>query len=157
MINPLSAVKIRQVNVSDALEFLKLEAKCFEMRFSSNTLYYWRPIVDYCWAFKAVYRRRIVGGVIAMPTRDGRIYINSLFVHPRIRECGIGTRLLSKILELRPPHEFILDVTEEKEFLRRFYRQHGFEEIRTEENYYLDRSTRIIMTRRHGRQGEARR
>lgn len=151
--NPQSAVKIRQADVSDAIEFLRLEAKCFGMRFSLNTLYYWRPIIDYCWAFKAVYGRRIVGGAIAIPTRDGRIYVNSLFVHPRIRKCGIGTRLLSKVLELQPHSGFILDVTEEKAFLRRFYRQNGFEEARKEENYYLDRSTRIIMVRRKNRAG----
>jgi len=149
--NPQSAVKISQANVADAMEFLRLEAKCFGMQFSLNTLYYWRPIIDYCWAFKAVYRRHIVGGTIAMPTRDGRIYVNSLFVHPQIRGCGIGTRLLAKVLELRPRHGFILDVTEEKAYLRRFYGQHGFEEMRAEENYYLDRSTRIIMMRRHSR------
>ena len=146
--NPQSAVKIRQADVSDAKEFLKLEAKCFGMRFSLNTLYYWRPIIDYGWAFKAVHQGRIIGGIMTMPTRNERVYINSLFVHPWFRKRGIGTRLLSRILELRPHHGFILDVKKEKAFLREYYQRHGFEEVRTEEDYYLDKTPRIVMVRR---------
>ena len=142
------SVRILQADAEDAEEFLKLEAACFEMEFSLNTLYYWRPIIDYCWAFKAISRRRIIGGAIAMPTRDGKIYINSLFVHSRFRKGGIGTRLLSRILRLRPCLGFVLDVKSERSFLHEFYRGHGFENTRRVQNYYLDGTTRIVMTRR---------
>jgi hypothetical protein len=74
------------------VEFLRLEAECFEMDFTPNSLYFWRPVIDYCWAFKAVVKGKIVAGAIAMPTRDGRIYLNSLFVSPAFRRRRIANQ-----------------------------------------------------------------
>lgn len=142
-----TVVVIRKAGFDDAKEFLRLEASCFEMEFSPNTLYYWRPIIDYCWAFKAVQGQRIVGGIIAMPTRDGRIYVNSLFVHPRLRKCGIGTALLSRILGLKGRGAFVLDVWKDEPSLHRFYKRYGFRKASVKKNYYMDRSTRIIMVK----------
>jgi len=140
-------IRIAEADVEDAREFLTLEAKCFSMRFSSNTLYYWRPIVDYCWAFKAVDRHRIVGGVIAMPTRDDRVYVNSLFVDSGYRRSGIGSRLLARVLELKPSRGFVLDVKTEGSFLQEFYERRGFKRAHVARDYYRDGTTRIIMER----------
>jgi ribosomal-protein-alanine N-acetyltransferase len=148
--SPRLAVRITRADVLDAEEFLRLEAKCFGMRFSLNTLYYWRPIIDYGWALKAVHRRRIVGGLLAMLTRNEQIYINSIFVDPNFRRRGIGTKLLSKILRLGKGRGFVLDVKAEKAYLHEFYRRHRFLEERVHDNYYLDGTRRVIMLRRRG-------
>jgi ribosomal protein S18 acetylase RimI-like enzyme len=140
----LQTHRVEQVRISDAIQFLKLEAECFGMKYSSNTLYYWRPILDYCWAFKATSKDEIVGGLIAMPTRQGFVYINSLFVHPRMRRRGIGSELLETVLRLHVPG-FILDVKSNKHFLLRMYRKYGFKITRNEPNYYLDGSSRFVM------------
>lgn len=116
------------------------------MRYSSNSLYYWRPILDYCWAYKATRDDVILGGVIAMPTRQGKVYINSLFVHPRMRGLGIGSRLLHTVLGL-PATGFILDVKTSKPRLVELYQRHGFSIAREERDYYLDGSDRVIMER----------
>lgn len=139
--------EIRPVELSDTARFLRLEARCFGMRYSANTLYYWRPILDYCWAFKAVHRHKIVGGVIAMPTRQGLLYINSLFVHPQMRRLGIGSKLLDVILEL-PSSGFILDVKSDKMTLIKMYRRCGFKVTKKVRNYYLDGTERTIMQRK---------
>ncbi|MGA2663621.1 MAG: GNAT family N-acetyltransferase [Nitrososphaerales archaeon] len=134
------------MKLADSVSFLRLEARCFGMRYNRNSLYYWRPILDYCWAYKAVQEETIVGGVIAMPTRQGLVYINSLFVDPRVRGLGIGSRLLEKVLGISAPG-FILDVKSGKRYLIEMYQRHGFKVVRRERNYYLDGSERIIMRR----------
>jgi len=143
----LRSVIIRRATVSDAVPFLKLEAECFEMKFVDAALYYWRPIIDYCYAFKAVFERKIVGGIIAIPTRQGQIYINSLFVQGNFRNLGIATSLLKRISSITCEKGFILDVKTKKEYLISFYKKRGFKAIRRESNYYLDGTTRIIMKR----------
>ncbi len=137
---------IRPVRPSDAVPFLRLEARCFGMRYCSNSLYYWRPILDYCWAYVASRDNEILGGVIAMPTRQGKVYINSLFVHPRMRGQGIGSQLLKTVLRLSTVG-FILDVKSSKEGLIEMYERHGFRTTREEMDYYLDGSDRVIMER----------
>jgi len=143
----LQNFRISPVRLSDAVPFLRLEARCFGMSYSSNSLYYWRPILDYCWAYKAIRDDEILGGVIAMPTRQGKIYVNSLFVHPRMRGLGIGSQLLETVLAL-PAIGFILDVKANKGRLIDMYRRRGFKITRNEMDYYLDGSDRVIMERR---------
>ena len=140
-------VSVRGATITDAIPFLKLEAECFEMKFTEASLYYWRPIIDYCYASKAVSKNKIVGGIIAIPTRAGQIYINSLFVHKNFRKQGIATYLLNQILSISPKNGYILDVKPGKEYLISFYKKRGFSAIRAERNYYLDGATRIIMMR----------
>ncbi len=141
-------LEIKPLSSNDAVPFLRLEARCFGMMFNRNSLYFWRPVIEYGWAFKAVQRRSIVGGIIAMPTRQEFIYINSLFVHPRFRDKGIGTRLLETVLSLRARKGFILDMKVDKPHVRKLYTRHGFKVHRIEPNYYLDNSDRIIMIRK---------
>jgi ribosomal protein S18 acetylase RimI-like enzyme len=143
----LQKIGILPVELSDAVPLLRLEARCFGMRYSSNSLYYWRPILDYCWAYKATRDDEILGGVIAMPTRQGKVYINSLFVHPRVRGLGIGSQLLETVLGLQAIG-FILDVKASKGGLIEMYQRHGFKITREERDYYLDGSDRIVMERR---------
>jgi ribosomal protein S18 acetylase RimI-like enzyme len=140
-------VRIRRATITDAIPFLKLEAVCFEMKFADASLYYWRPIIEYCYAFKAVLSNKIVGGVIAIPTRNGQIYINSLFVHTKFRKLGIATKLLDRILMIGSKNGYVLDVKPKKRHLISFYTKYGFRVIRTKQNYYLDGAARILMTR----------
>lgn len=138
--------RIKRCQAKDARAFLRLEAICFEMRYRNEVVYYWRPVFDYGWTFKVICDGRIVGGVIAMPTRQGMVYINSLFVHP-LRNRGIARRLLKRVLRLRTPKGFVLDVKTEKRYLISFYEKEGFRIARKEANYYLDGSARVIMTK----------
>ncbi len=53
---------------------------------------------------------KIVGGIIATPTRDGNWYVNSLFVHPSYRKHGVASRLLSKIIKTAGNKKIFLDI-----------------------------------------------
>lgn len=140
-------IKIRLAESRDAKQFLKLEALCFKMRLTSSTIYFWKPVVSYLWAYKATINDRIVGGVIAMPTREGDWYINSLFVHPRYRKHGIATKLLKKIIGIVGKKRIFLDVKTDREHLVDFYGKHGFRRKKLMKNYYEDETDRYILVR----------
>lgn len=84
---------------------------------------------------------------MAMPTRSARIYVSSLFVDPKFRKSGIGTRLLRRVLAIRSTNGQILDVKNDKPYLIEFYLEHGFKRTKIMRNYYLDGSDRLIMIR----------
>ncbi len=82
-----------------------------------------------------------------MPTRDGRIYVSSLFVDSKFRRSGLGTRLLNRVLALHSRKGHILDVKDDKPYLVSFYIRHGFRKKRIVRDYYSDGSSRLIMLR----------
>ena len=68
---PPNDIKITLTSKTDATEFLKLESKCFEMSENIETMYYWIPLLEYSYCYKAeVFPHRIIGGIISIPTRD---------------------------------------------------------------------------------------
>lgn len=137
--------QIRLANHGDAISFLKLEARCFKMRTSKDTIYFWTPAVCYLWSYKAMADDKIVGGIIATPTRDGNWYVNSLFVHPSYRKHRVATRLLSKIIKTAGNKKIFLDIKTNRRFLMDFYNKHGFKLQKLEKNYYSDGSDRYLL------------
>jgi ribosomal protein S18 acetylase RimI-like enzyme len=135
----------------DASRLLELEALCFEMEPNVDTTYFWTPVVEYLWTYKAEVRRKIVGGVIAMPTREGTWYVNSLFVHPRYRKRGIATQLLRQVLRVARGRSVVLDVKTDRPSLLDFYRNFGFTAERILPNYYRDGTDRILLVRKNAR------
>src|SRR5579863_7968685 len=79
-------ISIRLATWRDAAKFLRLEALCFGMSVNRDTFYYWTPVLEYLWSYKAEIDGRLVGGIIALPTREGDWYVNSIFVHPKIQK-----------------------------------------------------------------------
>ena len=142
-------IAIIRANREDALEFYRLEAKCFEMDGNdADTLYYWVPILSYQCCYKAVDRTsRIVGGIVAMPTFDGHWYINSLFVDPVYRRKGIANMLMQKVLDSAKSNDIILDVKTDRPYLVEFYNEFGFNVERRLFDHYYDDSDRFIMKR----------
>lgn len=141
-------VSIRLATWRDAAEFLRLEALCFGMRVNRDTLYYWTPVVEYLWSYKAEVDGLVIGGIIAMQTRSGDWYVNSLFVHPRYRRHGVATRLLSRVIQLAGERKVLLDVKTDKRLLLRFYGSFGFEIKERRRNYYGDGTDRYLLVRR---------
>lgn len=140
-------IKIRLAESKDARQFLKLEALCFKMRLTGSTMYFWKPVVSYLWTYKATINDKIVGGIIAMPTRTGDWYINSLFVHPRYRKHGIATKLLKKIIRIVGKKRIFLDVKTGRKHLLDFYGKHRFRMKKLMKNYYEDKTNRYQLVR----------
>jgi ribosomal protein S18 acetylase RimI-like enzyme len=140
-------VKVSLASHEDALRFLELEALCVEMEPNRDTTYFWTPVVEYLWAYKAEMGSRIVGGVIAMPTRRGDWYVNSLFVHPRFRNHRIASQLLERVLRVAEGGKVLLDVKTDRPSLLRLYRKFGFEKKKIPTDYYRDGTNRFLLVR----------
>lgn len=138
-------VKIKLASYRDAESFLRLEAKCFDMKANRDTMYFWTPAVSYLWSYKAEMNGKIVGGIIAMPTRDGSWYINSLFVHPSYRKHGVATRLVSKIIKIAGKKRIFLDTFKDRPYLIEFYDNRGFKIKKSMKNYYKDGENRYLL------------
>jgi ribosomal protein S18 acetylase RimI-like enzyme len=144
----MSKVSIRTASRSDAAAFLELEALSFGMRRNPDVIYFWTAVVDHLWTYKAVADGKVVGGIIAMPTRQGKWYVNSLFVHPAYRERGVATKLMSRVLKLAGRKEVSLEVKTNKESLLEFYGRFGFELKRRMKDYYRDGTDRYLLVRK---------
>ena len=141
-------IEILRAGRSDALEFYRLEAKCFGMEEDNDdTTYYWVPILSYQCCLKAVLDGKIVGGLVSMPTFEGRWYLNSLFVDPEYRRRGIADKLMEKMKELATQDAMILDVKTDRPYLVRFYEKHGFKIDKLSTDHYYDGTDRLIMVR----------
>jgi ribosomal protein S18 acetylase RimI-like enzyme len=141
-------VKVSLASHDDALGFLELEALCFEMERNRDALYFWTPVVEYLWTYKAEIEGRLVGGMIVMPTRRGNWYINSLFVHPRFRNRGIASLMLGQFLRTVRSGLILLDVKTDRPYLLEFYEKFGFERKELLPDYYRDGTDRFLLVRK---------
>ena len=140
---------ITTASKKDAQDFFRLEARCFEMKESSDSIYFWVPMLVHQLCYKAVIGTKTVGGIIAMPTRnENMLYINSLFVDPKYRRQGIASRLLRKIISVAKDKDIVLDVDPNKKYLLTLYGIHKFKRISTSKNHYRDGEDRVTMKRR---------
>jgi len=75
------------------------------------------------------------------PYSDGPLaQLEELYVRPALRDCGIGSALLSKAIELvrsRGAAEIHINVDEVDVDARRFYEYHGFVNIQPGEDYRM--------------------
>ncbi len=141
-------VEIVPAGVKDACDFYRLEAKCFGMDENPDTLYFWVPILEHQHCYKAVCGGSLVGGIVSMPTRDKRWYINSLFVDPMYRRKKIASGLLGKIVGIARC-DIVLDVKTDRPHLVEFYQERGFKKEKTSVGHYYDGSDRFIMQKAH--------
>ena len=143
-------IRIVRAGRDDALEFYRVEARCFDMDGNDqDTLYYWVPILTYQCCYKAVTAdSRIVGGVVSMPTFDRQWYINSLFVDPEYRMRGIARRLMDKVMSVAWHDDMILDVKTDRPHLMKFYASLGFVKQYHSVDHYRDDSDRFILVRK---------
>ena len=153
----LSKVKVSLASHEDASRFLNLEAMCFGMEPNLDTTYFWTPVVEYLWAYKAEIGRRIVGGMIVMPTRQGHWYVNSLFVHRRYRNRGVASKMLGGFLRSVKSSKVMLDVKTDRPYLLKFYARFGFRREIFLPNYYRDGTDRFLLVRNSGPEAGTRR
>ena len=140
---------IKQAKRSDATEFYRLEAECFEMKRDGDAIYFWVPMLDHQFCFKAVIDDKIVGGIIAMSTKKANtLYINSLFVDPKYRGHKIASKLLKKIFSMSPTNNIVLEMNPEFKHLYALYTKHDFKKTHFSKNHFTDGEDRILMLRK---------
>jgi ribosomal protein S18 acetylase RimI-like enzyme len=134
-------VQILRARLKDAYAISKLECECYKIKWHPYALWVWTRATKLWWPLKAVDRGKIIGGTLALPTKDPRmIYIDTLFVHKNYRRSGIAKRLVDRIMKdthatriqadiaIRPPVEASLTL----------FKKLGFRRLKTMKNYYRE-------------------
>ena len=146
----VTRITIKPATKKDAHDFFRLEAKCFEMKEDSDSIYFWVPMLIHQFCYKAVIGTETVGGVIAMPTKKKNVwYINSLFVDSKYRRKGIADRLLKKIFSVAAGNDIVLDINPNKKHLFVLYGNHGFQKKFTSKNHYHDGEDRVTLEKKY--------
>ncbi len=143
------AIRIEQAKLQDADGLIRLEAKCFGMKYDKNFIYFWKPLILGAYVYKAVEGRRIVGGMVAFATKNPRaIYIDSVFTSPEFRHHGVATKFLERVERDSKCGKIILDTMNQFEEAVKLYKKLGFKKIRVLKNYYEDDTDRLLMIKK---------
>lgn len=89
-------------------------------------------------------RDELVLGYLEIRLVDGVIDIMNLFVNEEERKKGIGTALMSEMIEKEKYNRIMLEVNENNNEAIRLYTKLGFKEISMRDRYYGEDSA-IIM------------
>jgi GNAT superfamily N-acetyltransferase len=110
----------------------------------------WRIWVDDAFVFVARDGARVVGAIVALPSRHGALLVHKVMVDAAYRRRGIGTRLFELLLEhvdatIRAACYLTVDPSREAEVRR--YERLGFTEKRFVAGFYRNDEDRYVMTR----------
>ena len=87
---------------------------------------------------------RVAGAVVMFPTRDGRLFLHKIMVHPDCRGKGLGTHLMRAALE-RATAAVLLTVDPANEAAVKLYQKFGFVAHGHVSGYYRPDEDRLLM------------
>lgn len=143
-----SNIKILKAKMKDAEEMAKLELFCFDVKYIKievMALIGWQLAIDKQIVYKAVIDNKIIGGCVSSPTARRTWYMDSLFVNPKYRSLGVGSRLFKKSIAQAwiSPIELMANI--KKPYLVPFYESFGFKIKKKIYNYFNNGETHYIM------------
>jgi ribosomal protein S18 acetylase RimI-like enzyme len=140
------AVRIAKAGHKDVDILSHMEIDSYYGNWTPYATWFWTRTIETAYALKAVDGKKIVGGAMALPTRDGSIYVDTMFVLPKYKERGIGTAFLERIIKAANGRRIIADVDADIGPVALF-KKFGFREKKRLPNYYLDGDNYILMER----------
>ncbi len=147
-----AAMKIERARLRDADELIKLEAKCFKMRYDRDFIYFWKPLILDAYVYKAVEDGKIVAGILAFATRSPRaVYVDSVFTSTAFRHRGAATKLLERVERDSGCQKIILDTMNQFREAVKLYEKLGFKKVKVLRDYYEDGTDRLLMVKEIGR------
>ncbi len=139
-------IKVEKAGLEDADNLIKLEAKCFGMRYDKNFVYFWKPLILDAYVYKAMNGKKIIGGMVAFVTKDPKtIYIDSIYTKPEYRHHGIATKFFERVEKDSKCKKIILDTMNQYKEAVTLYRKLGFKKIKILKDYYEDGTDRLLM------------
>lgn len=141
--------EVKRAELGDDKKLMELEARCFRIKYERNFIWFWKPFTQHAYVYKAIFDKKIVGGILAFPTKHpGTIYIESIFVDTKFRDHGVATRLIEKVSKHAGCRELILDTMPGWKNAINLYRKQGFRVVKKLKNYYEDGTDRVLMVKR---------
>lgn len=142
-------IRIEKAKLGDADSLVKLEAKCFGMKYDKNFLYFWKPLILDAYVYKAVVGKRIIGGMLAFATRNPKtVYIDSIYTDSGFRHHGIATKLIGRLEKDSGCSKIVLDTMNQFREAVTLYKKMGFAKVRILKNYYEDGTDRLLMIKK---------
>ena len=86
----------------------------------------------------------IAGSLVMFPTHTGEDFLHKIMVHPDVRGCGIGTRLMETALR-NTTQSVLLTVDPENAAAVQLYQKFGFHIRHRIDGYYRPQEDRFLM------------
>ena len=107
----------------------------------------WQVWIRYCDVMKAVSDNKIVGVALGFPTKDNRVLVHQVFVHPEHSNKGLGTKLLTELINQNPDKDHFLTTGTDNDAAKRVYEKCGFEQKELVKGYYRPEEDRFVYVR----------
>ena len=139
---------IREGTKADIPKLLKLEKLCFSEPWSEMdfTLEMDNDLVTYHLCFDGDELIAYVGFLAVLD----ECQINNVAVHPDYRRCGLGRKMIERVLSFTREKGlkfWLLEVNSKNDAAINLYKSFGFEEVGLRVNYYGRGKDAILMTR----------
>jgi ribosomal protein S18 acetylase RimI-like enzyme len=129
-------IKIEIPEHEDALELAELECQCYATNSEKYAFWMWTLAIRYHYALKAILDGKIVGGMVATPTNDDRIYLDTLVVLEEHRGKGIGSELFRRMLSKLSDKKLVALIWIGNEIPKYLLEKHGFRAIHQLDNLF---------------------
>jgi|TARA_Y100000310_G_scaffold253729_1_gene260663 ribosomal protein S18 acetylase RimI-like enzyme len=142
-------ITICKAETKDHVELRKLQDLTREQHIVDGE-HAWQVWIRYCDVMKAVSDDKIVGAALGFPTKDNRVLVHQVFVHPEHTNKGIGTKLLSELLKQNPGKDHFLTTGTDNDSAKRVYEKCGFEQKEFIKGYYRPEEDRYVYEKPKG-------
>lgn len=140
--------EIEKATLKDTKALSRLECNCYGHSWQVYANYFWKRAVDCMWAYKATKNGKIIGGIVALPTRQKTVYVDTVFVAKKFRRHGVGEALMKKVLAETSGRKIQLDTWSYNDAAKNLFVKFGFKKKRILRNYYDEKIDYIFLERK---------
>ena len=139
--------RIERATLKDTKALSKLECRCYGYSWHPYANWFWKRAVDYMYAYKATDGGKVIGGIVALPTRQGTVYVDTMFVAKGSRRRGVGEALLKKVLKDTNGKKIQLDTWSYNEAAKSLFAKLGFRRKGVLRDYYDEKIDYVFFER----------
>lgn len=138
---------IEKATLKDTKTLSKLECRCYGYPWHPYANWFWKHAAEYVYAYKATDGGRIVGGIVALPTRQRTVYVDTCFVAEGHRGRGIGEALMRRVLRDARGRKVQLDTMTYNKAAKNLFAKLGFKKKSILRNYYDENIDYVFFER----------
>lgn len=136
---------ITRAKINESQEIRRIEDKIWKEK-NVTSKYDIANFVRFGYVFVAKEKGKIVGAIIAMRTKDDKIYVNDWFVKENHRGKGTGTMLYNALIKEAKGRKIIVFVMPDNKVSLKAHSKLGFKVVKKVDAYNLGK-TRILLER----------
>lgn len=138
-------ITITTAKINESQEIRRLEENVWKEK-NVTDKYDIANFVRFGYVFVAKEENRVVGAIIAMKTRDDKIYVSGWVVHKKYRRKGIGTQLYKALIRKTKGKKIIVFVEPNNKISLKAHKKIGFRVVRKiSDPYNLGEGCRLLL------------